>query len=175
LLGERPPLPAGAKNGAYGDKDASGIGEEGSIEQKMELTKMQASLENEKRDCEADKKETQHQIENEKRDRLLENEKRDREADKRETQHQIENEKRDREADKKETQHQIENEKRDRLLENEKRDRETDKRETQLKWEACVGQLEQQLHTRQPLTNPVENTACLNLAQQTARKRRAYA
>jgi hypothetical protein len=147
-------------------------------EQKMELTKIHASLE--KRDREADKRETQHQIENEKRDRLLENEKRDR---------LLENEKRDREADKKETQHQIENEKRDRLLENEKRDREADKKETQhqtgqienekrdreadkkdmqLKWEARVGQLEQQLHTMQPLTNPVQNTARLNLAHQRA-------
>jgi hypothetical protein len=140
------------------------------LEQKMELAKMQASLENEKRDREADKRETQHQIEieNEKRDRLLENEKRDREVDKKETQHQIENEKRDREADKKETQHQIENEKRDRLLENEKRDREADKRKTQLQWEARFAQLEQQLHTMQPLTNPVENAARLNLAQQRA-------
>jgi hypothetical protein len=134
-------------------KDQEQKMEKKDLEQKMELMeiKMQASLE--KRDREADKKETQHQIENEKRDRLLENEKRDREADKRETQHQIE----------------IENEKRDRLLENEKRDRETDKKETQLKWEARVGRLEQQLHTMQPLlTNPVQSTARLNLAQQRA-------
>jgi hypothetical protein len=112
-------------------------------DQKMELMEIKMQAASEKKDLE-------QKIENEKRDRLLENEKRDREADKRETQHQIENEKRDR------------------LLENEKRDREADKRETQLKWEARVGQIEQQLHTRQPLTNPVQNTARLNLAQQRA-------
>jgi hypothetical protein len=109
----------------------------------MEI-KMQAAFEKktQERDREADKKETQHQIENEKRDRLLENEKRDRKADKKETQHQIENE---------------------------KRDRETANKETQLKWEARFGQLEQQFHTRQPFTlNPVQNTARLNLAQQRA-------
>jgi hypothetical protein len=130
-------------------------------EQKMEVTeiKMQAALEKKGLEQKMEKKDLEQKMELMEIKMQASLEKRDREAEKKETQHQIENEKRDRETDKRETQHQIENE---------KRDRETDKREMQLKWEARFGQLEQQLHTMQPLTNPVQNTARLNLAQQTA-------
>jgi hypothetical protein len=149
--------------------------------QRTELEKIKMQVALEKKDQKMELMEIKMQAASEKKDleQKMELEKRDREADKRETQlkwearvgqieQQLENEERDREADKRETQHQIENEKRDRLLENEKRDREADKRQTQLKWEARVGRLEQQLHTMQPLNNPVQNTARLNLAQQTA-------
>jgi hypothetical protein len=136
-------------------------------DQKMELMKMQAALEkkDQERDREADKNETQQQMENEKRDRQLENERRDRLMEKMQLEQKME---------KKDLEQKMDNEKRDRLLENEKRDREADKKETQhqinqIKWEARLGQMEQQLHAAyriQPLAHPAQYPARANLTQQ---------
>jgi hypothetical protein len=143
-------------------------------------------------------------LENAKRDRLLENEKRDRESERKDIAQKmdhmkmeaaLENEKRDR---------LLENEKRDRLLENEKRDRLTDRTEDerrvrqtekkememlaaleknerehrhqieQLKSEACISQMEQQLlevraYTSQGISinrPPIQHTAAVDPAPQ---------
>jgi hypothetical protein len=125
-------------------------------EQKMELTKMQAALEKQALEQKMKNKMELMKI---KMQAALEKKDLEQKMEKKDLEQKMEFEKRDR---------LLENEKRDRLLENEKRERETDKKETQLKWEARVGRLEQQLHTMQPLNNPVQNFARLNLAQQTA-------
>jgi hypothetical protein len=140
------------------------IAEKKDLEQKIELTKMQAALEIERRD----RKELEQKIELSKVQAMLENEKRDRQAEMKESKRDqriyMENEKRDR---------LLENEKRDRLLENEKRDREAEKKERtmqaqieQLKWEARFARMEQQVaarpyYSQQPI---VSNPAPRNIA-----------
>jgi hypothetical protein len=145
------------------------------LEQKMEMKeiKMQAALKMELMGMQAafEKKDLEQKME--KKDLEQKMEKKDLEQKmelmeiKLEASLEKKDQERDREADKREAQHQIESERRDRLLEIENRDREADKKETQLKWEARVGQLEQQFHNRQPLIiNPVENADRVNPAQQ---------
>jgi hypothetical protein len=162
------------------------------LEQKMELMKMQAMIEVEKRDRYAEKKDLEHKqaLENEKQDRLLENERRDRkdleqkmEIMKVQTAHALENEKRDRMLENEKRDRMLENEKRDRMLENEKRDRdaalatkETQHQIEQLKLEARIGQMEQQQrHYSQPivtssLVQPIQHLANPSPAQQGERE-----
>jgi hypothetical protein len=142
------------------------------FEQKMELMKMQAAIENERRGRRTEKKlleqKMQAAIENEKRDRLLE--KRDRLLENEKRDRLLENERRDRkdlernmEIMKMQAAHALENEKRDRMLENEKRDRDAalEKKETQhqieqLRWEARFGQMEQQLAAQCTISSLVQ-------------------
>jgi hypothetical protein len=126
--------------------------------QKMELhlMKMQATLENEKRDRAAERKEMEQKL-------ALENEKRDRTAEKKETEQKMELIK---------MQAALENEKRDRQLENAKRDHDAalEKKQTQHQIEQLIGQLEQQLAIQPRYTQPINPRSTQHVHRETEQR-----
>jgi hypothetical protein len=145
------------------------------------------------RDRESDKKEIQHQMENEKRDRLMEKKDLEQKMEKKDLEQKMEKKDLEQKMEKKDLEQKMEKkdleqkmEKKDLeqkmelmkmhieqkiALESEKREREADKKEAQhqinqIKWEARLGQMEQQLHAAyriQPLNHPAQYPARANL------------